>query len=81
MLINKNEPLFVSLSYNMIRRINNKYGTKQNICFIQKYTQSKVITYVSGIANRAHVTTVASKIFQPSLQYDPGCKIKPKSTI
>ena len=40
-----------------------------------------MITYVIGMAIRAHVTTVASKIFQPSLQYDPGCKIKPKSRI
>ena len=56
-------------------RQNKTYALYKNINNI------KMITYVSGIANRAHVTTVASKIFQPSLQYDPGCKIKPKSTI
>ena len=56
-------------------RQNKTYALYKNIY------NPKLCTYVSGIANRAHVTTVASKIFQPSLQYDPGCKIKPKTTI
>lgn len=43
----------------------------------------KVDTYI--ISNpkltAAHITTIASIIFQNSLRYEPGCKTTPRSTI
>ena len=38
-------------------------------------------TYWKPKATSAQETTMASRMFQTSLQYDPGCKIKPKSMI
>ena len=38
-------------------------------------------TYSKAKATRAQVTTIPSRIFHPSLKYDPGCKIMPKSRI
>ena len=41
----------------------------------------KRITYSNAKATSAQVTTIPSRMFQPSRQNDPGCKMIPKSTI
>ena len=54
-------------------------GTRHAISRTQRRPQR--FTYWNPNATKAQVTTTASRMFQISLQYEPGCKIKPKSMI